>query len=470
MLSRIEAQNVSLRATGADHGARRRVLHVFVLSDLVALLAAAVAGLWLDKLTGASPALGQAGLALIAALGCVLAFRSISHYRARQALCDQIQPILKTCALAFLLVSTANLALGGANLDWGSVMQWTLAPVAVMAMRYSAREALKIQNAWYERVVLIAPRAHAAQDQWLIKANDGHGLQVARTLDLEGFSNLDDAELGARLKALSAEPVFLAPDAETQACAARLASRLSARGLEFYYKPAIGRVPSEKLDLLDAPPAEGLVLRIGDSLNRPLAQAVKRAFDFAAAAAALTLLAPAFLVIAALIRRDGGPAFFIQPRAGRGGAPFGCYKFRTMAVDAEARLEAILAADPHKRAQWGAYQKLDGDPRITPVGHFLRMTSLDELPQLINVLKGEMSLIGPRPMLMDQMEMYGASLDAYVRMRPGITGLWQVNGRNATPFEERARLDDWYARNWSLWRDVVILVRTVREVFGGSGR
>jgi lipopolysaccharide/colanic/teichoic acid biosynthesis glycosyltransferase len=175
-------------------------------------------------------------------------------------------------------------------------------------------------------------------------------------------------------------------------------------------------------------------------------------------------------VIALLIRRDGGPAFFVQPRAGRNGDAFGCFKFRTMAVDAEARLEAILAADPKKRAEWDAYQKLDEDPRITPVGHFLRKTSLDELPQLINVIKGEMSLIGPRPMLLEQMKIYGASLDAYVRMRPGITGLWQVNGRNATTFEERARLDDWYARNWSLWRDVVILVRTVREVFGGNGR
>lgn len=470
MLSRIEAQNVSFGAAIAGPAVRRPVLHVFILSDLVALLASASAGLWLDRWIGVNPAPGQAALAFIAALGCVLAFRSIGHYRARQALCDQIQPVVKIAALAFLLISTANLALGGVGLDWGSVLQWTLTPMAVMAMRFTAREALKAQNAWYERVVLIAPRAHAAQDQWLIKANDGHGLQVARTLDLEGFSKLDDAELGARLKALAGEPVFLAPDADTQACAARLASRLSARGVEFYYKPAIGRVPSEKLDLLDAPPAEGLVLRIGDSLNRPLAQAVKRAFDIAAAAAALTLLAPLFLVIAALIRRDGGPAFFIQPRAGRGGRAFGCYKFRTMAVDAEARLEAILASDPDKRAQWQAYQKLDEDPRITPVGHFLRATSLDELPQLINALKGEMSLIGPRPMLMDQMEMYGASLDAYVRMRPGITGLWQVNGRNATTFEERARLDDWYARNWSLWRDVVILVRTVREVFGGSGR
>jgi len=468
MSSRIEAQSVSNQSAGAR--AQRPILHVFLYSDLFALFSCALLGLAANRLIGAAASLGETALAFAAAVGCVFAFRSIGHYRARQALCDQIRPVLQIMGLAFLMVSTARMALGEAGFDWGAGLQWALSPVLVIGLRFGVREALKAENSWYEPVVLIAPPAHAAQDHWLIKANDGHGLTVARTVNLDHFAGLDDAALGAQLAQLAGEPIFLAPDGDSQAVAARLASRLSARGAEFYYKPAIGRVPTEKLDLLDAPPAEGLVLRIGDSLNRPLAQQIKRAFDVAVAGLALIALSPALLLIALLIRRDGGPAVFIQPRAGQGGDAFGCYKFRTMAVDAEAKLEDILAADPAKRAQWDAYQKLDDDPRITPVGRFLRKTSLDELPQLVNVMKGEMSLIGPRPMLMAQMQSYGASLDAYVRMRPGITGLWQVNGRNATSFEERARLDDWYARNWSLWRDVVILVRTVREVFAGNGR
>jgi undecaprenyl-phosphate galactose phosphotransferase len=468
MPSRIEAKSVSYQ--GAAASAQRPILHVFLYSDLLALFSCALLGVIANGLIGAPASLGETLLAFVAAIGCVMAFRSIGHYRARQAFCDQIRSVLQTMGLAFLMVSTARMALGEAGFDWGSAVQWAVSPVALMGLRFGVREALKAENSWYETVVLIAPQAHAAEDHWLIKANDGHGLKVARTLNFESFADLDDAELGAVLRSLADEAIFLAPDSDSQAVAARLASRLSARGAEFYYKPAIGRVPTEKLDLLDAPPAEGLVLRIGDSLNRPLAEMIKRLFDVTVAGLALLALSPALLVIALLIRRDGGPAFFIQPRAGQSGHAFGCYKFRTMAVDAEAKLDAILAADPKKRAEWDAYQKLDDDPRITSVGRFLRKTSLDELPQLINVLKGEMSLIGPRPMLIEQMEMYGASLDAYVRMRPGITGLWQVNGRNATTFEERARLDDWYARNWSLWRDVVILVRTVREVFGGNGR
>jgi len=155
---------------------------------------------------------------------------------------------------------------------------------------------------------------------------------------------------------------------------------------------------------------------------------------------------------------------------GKDGRTFGCLKFRTMSVDAEARLANVLASDPALAAQWATFKKLDDDPRITRVGQWLRKFSLDELPQLINVLKGDMSLIGPRPMTLDQQADYGPALSAYVRMRPGITGLWQVNGRNATSFAERARLDDWYARNWSLWRDGVILIRTVREIVIPSGR
>jgi Undecaprenyl-phosphate galactose phosphotransferase WbaP len=470
MSSRIEAKSVSIRANPARSRSHRQVLHVFIYTDLLALVSAAVLGLAISRMVGDPSSLGEAGLAYAAALACVFAFRSIGHYRARQALCDQIRPVLQTLGLAFLIVSTSRMALGEAGIDWGSVVQWALSPALILILRLGAREALKAENSWYEPVILIGPTEDADQDTWLIKANDGHGLTVDQSVNIADFARLDDAALGARLRALPDRPIFLAPDASYQILAARIASRLSARGAEFYYKPHIGRIPSEKLDLLDAPPAEGLVLRIGDSLNRPVAQWTKRAFDLLVASLALVLLSPVLLIIAALIRRDGGPALFVQPRAGKGGQPFGCYKFRTMAVDAEARLEAILADDPNKRAQWDAYQKLDDDPRITPVGRLLRATSLDELAQLFNVIKGDMSLIGPRPMLMDQMSIYGTSLDAYVRMRPGITGLWQVNGRNATTFEERARLDDWYARNWSLWRDVVILVRTVREVLFTNGR
>ena len=468
MTSQIDAKGVSFATR--QPGTHRSVLHVFAYSDLLALMSAALLGLAANRLLMDPATAGERALALITAFACIFVFRSLGHYRVRQALCDQIRPTLQTVGLAFLIVSTIQMMVGASGLNVGSALQWALSPALLIILRFGVREALKAEHRWYEPVLLVAPGNQFGCDAWLLKANDGHGLHVGRALDIQSLAPLDDAELGQRLKSLTRLPIFLAPDAGSQDVAARIASQLSTQGAEFYYKPVVGNVPTEKLDLLEAPPADGLVLRIGDSLNRPIAQFIKRSFDITVAVTALTLLSPLFMIVSSLIRRDGGPAIFVQNRAGLNGKAFGCYKFRTMAVDAEARLEAILANDPEKRAYWDTYQKLDDDPRITPVGRFLRATSLDELPQLLNVIRGEMSIVGPRPMMMNQMAQYGASLDAYIRMRPGITGLWQVNGRNATTFEERARLDNWYARNWSLWRDVVILVRTVREVFGGNGQ
>lgn len=140
-----------------------------------------------------------------------------------------------------------------------------------------------------------------------------------------------------------------------------------------------------------------------------------------------------------------------------------------MAVDAEERLQRMIASDPKVRAEWEANYKLRNDPRITMIGKFLRKSNIDELPQLINILRGEMSVVGPRPVTEPEIKRYGDAAQAYQRVRPGLTGLWQTNGRNDTSFEERIQLDAWYVRNWSLWRDAVMIARTVREVVFARG-
>jgi len=442
----------------------------FAWSDLLALALASLTVLPANVLGDQAPAPGALAVTAVSALMITLWFRSIGHYRTRQALADQVRPVLQACILAFLATSTARLAMGQASLEYSALVNWLLAPVLILGLRYAVREALKAAGAWHLPVTLLAPGARTGGDCKSLDANDGHGLVARRVVALESLEGLGDGEISARLDGIGDETFFLAPDAATQEVAARIAGRLSARGACFYYKPFVGRIPTQNIDMLDFPPADGFVFRIADSLDRPLAQCAKRLFDVAASGLALIMLSPLLGLIVWAVRRDGGPALFVQPRVGRGGQVFGCLKFRTMAVDAEARLQAVLDADPVRAAEWAAYQKLSDDPRVTPAGRILRRTSLDELAQLINVLRGEMSLVGPRPMTVDQQAQYGAALESYVRMRPGITGLWQVNGRNSTTFEERARLDDWYARNWSLWRDLVIVFRTVREVAGGSGR
>ena len=187
----------------------------------------------------------------------------------------------------------------------------------------------------------------------------------------------------------------------------------------------------------------------------------KRALDILGAGIGLVLLAPFFLIVALMVRADGGPAFFAHQRVGRGGKLFGCLKFRSMVIDSQARLEALLANDPAARAEWEATRKLKNDPRITRIGRFLRSTSLDELPQLINVLLGEMSLVGPRPVQEAEIDRYyGASAAHYMAVRPGITGLWQVSGRSETSYESRVALDVSYVSRPSLLADISILLRT----------
>ena len=196
----------------------------------------------------------------------------------------------------------------------------------------------------------------------------------------------------------------------------------------------------------------------------------KRALDVIGAGLGLVLLAPFFLVVALLVRADGGPAFYAHQRVGRGGKLFGCLKFRSMVIDSQARLEALLASDPAARAEWEATRKLKNDPRITRIGRFLRSTSLDELPQLINVLRGEMSLVGPRPVQEAEIDRYyGASAAHYMAVRPGITGLWQVSGRSETSYESRVALDVSYVSRPSMLADLSILLRTPVAVLSRRG-
>ena len=197
---------------------------------------------------------------------------------------------------------------------------------------------------------------------------------------------------------------------------------------------------------------------------------LKRTVDITASAAALLLLSPVFLVTSLAIRKDSdGPAMFTQKRIGKDGKLFEIYKFRTMVPDADKKLFEMLEKDENAREEYKLNKKLKHDPRITKVGNFLRKTSIDELPQLINVLKGDMSLVGPRPYLPREIKDMGEYYDTIIESKPGITGLWQVSGRSNTTFEERLHFDKEYNENKSFTYDMGLLVKTVGSVVKGDG-
>ncbi|MGB3417561.1 MAG: sugar transferase [Mesorhizobium sp.] len=202
----------------------------------------------------------------------------------------------------------------------------------------------------------------------------------------------------------------------------------------------------------------------------PIGGTFKRFFDITAALAGLTVISPLFLMLILLVKfSDGGKVFYGHRRIGRSGRVFHCLKFRTMVEDGDAVLAAYLARNPQEREEWLATRKLQNDPRVTRVGAVLRKLSLDELPQIFNILRGEMSFVGPRPVVRDELKMYGTSASFYLKSRPGLTGLWQVSGRNDVSYQARVAFDRHYVENWSFVFDLKILIRTVPAVFSSRG-
>lgn len=233
--------------------------------------------------------------------------------------------------------------------------------------------------------------------------------------------------------------------------------------------PAISRLPLYGMEVSHFFSHDVVMLRSRNNLKRGGPQLLKRLLDIVGSASLLALLSPLFVYFAWRVSRDGGKPFFGHTRVGQNGKPFDCYKFRSMVVNAKEELQNLLANDPEARAEWARDFKLKNDPRVSKIGAFLRKTSLDELPQLWNVLKGEMSLVGPRPLIEAELERYGEDVGYYLTARPGMTGLWQVSGRSDTSYVSRVHFDAWYARNWSLWYDFVILVRTIGVVLKQEG-
>jgi len=213
-----------------------------------------------------------------------------------------------------------------------------------------------------------------------------------------------------------------------------------------------------------------LGLEVKQRLLLPRARWLKRALDVCLVTLLGLAAMPFVILLAVLIKlTSAGPVFYGQRRFGRGGEPFTAWKFRSMVANANQVLEQHLASDPKLREEWRRSHKLRNDPRITRLGRILRRTSLDELPQIWNILRGQMSLVGPRPIVAEEIPRYGDGIGLYKKVTPGLTGLWQVSGRNNVSYEQRVDFDLYYVRNWSIWLDLYVLAKTVRVVLMGDG-
>lgn len=234
--------------------------------------------------------------------------------------------------------------------------------------------------------------------------------------------------------------------------------------------PKISKMPLLNGELINSIHHKGMAFYVRNNLLSPVDKFLKTIFDYMTALLLILLFSPLLILLYSIVYfSTNGHPLFKHRRIGLNGRKFNVYKFRTMYVDADKRLEELLEESEENRIEWENDFKLKDDPRITKIGNFLRKTSLDELPQLINVLQGKMSLIGPRPIIDQEIIKYGEYFDYFTAVKPGITGLWQVSGRNDIDYDERVQLDVWYVRNWSINLDIQILLKTVLVVIGRKG-
>ena len=346
--------------------------------------------------------------------------------------------------------------------------------------RRAARRRMTRRGVWFKSTWVVGTGDNASMTAAALESDPALGHRVDGFVDLHRGSEpgmtlfgkpvrsrLPDAPAGER-----GEPpciVFALESLQELGQYRELLNRTIASSSVVTISPPISGLPLYGAEIVSVFRHDTVILKLRNNINSRSARFAKRASDLALSSAALAALSPLMLVVGWLTARDGGSPFYGHVRIGRDGREFPCWKFRTMVTDADARLRELLASDPAARLEWEATRKLRNDPRITRVGRFLRSTSLDELPQLVNVLRGEMSLVGPRPIVHDETTHYGEYLPYYLSMVPGITGLWQSSGRSDTSYRERVLLDVWYARNWCLWHDLVILLRTFPSLVSRVG-
>ena len=416
--------------------------------------------------------------AVIAVVGLVLLLTRFQHYSDRRPFWDELGDFLKLVGL-LSLVDMSLIAMTrweASRLWWG--ISWPLALGSLVLVRSLTRGLLKRLNLWVRPTIIIGVGPNASDAALALHSQPELGLQVFGFVDAGAASA--DAVLDTQPRLPRAQMQEVANQSGIQWVIALEHAQSDQR--EYWLRvlaqwgatdisviPAMRGVPLHGTDMSHFFSHEVAMLRMRNNLRRWPARLTKRVFDTLSAILLLVLLSPLMLLIGLLIRQDGGPALFAHPRIGKRGRVFNCYKFRTMVVDAEQQLEQLLQQSPDLRAQWDNERKLRHDPRVSRLGNFLRKSSLDELPQLINVIRGEMSLVGPRPVVRTELPRYGDQVGYYLMVRPGMTGLWQVSGRNDVDYDSRVYLDSWYVKNWSLWYDLIILLKTVNVVLKRTG-
>ncbi len=401
------------------------------------------------------------------------------HYTYRKPFWFELKEILKTLVV-FSLLDLALIAFSKwdfSRLIWG--VTWTYALLLTPLFRSAVKRAISKAGQWQKETIIIGSGKNAMEAYAALQSEEILGYQVKAFVAVDS-DNMPESVHGV--------PVITATDIvwdsvdldNTQFIVAMEYEQQTLRDnwLKFLSKmkcrsvsvvPTLRGVPLYGTDMSFIFSHEVMILRVSNNLAKRSSRFLKRSFDIIVSFLLLLFLAPVFALLFWMVSRDGGNVIYGHERVGQNGRKFSCLKFRSMVTNSQEVLDKLLVTSAEARAEWDKDFKLKNDPRITKIGGFLRKTSLDELPQLWNVLRGEMSLVGPRPVIEAELERYAGDVDYYLMAKPGMTGLWQVSGRNDIDYDTRVYFDSWYVKNWALWTDIAILFKTAGVVFRRDG-
>ena len=403
---------------------------------------------------------------------------NLRHYTYRKPFWSELRELL-LLIIGLAVADLALVALSKWDFSRGQwLLLWSLALFLVPICRLLGKQLLIRAGIWQVPSLIIGCGNNARDAFMAIRSESLMGFDVVAFVSPDGMASSSPIEgiplLPSDMEQLAHHykeaKLFLAVEYEQGELRDNWLRYLTAKGMRnVSVIPTLRGVPLHGTDMSHFFSHEVIMLRVRNNLARLSSKLLKRTFDLIVATLLLLLLSPLLGYIGWKVSRDGGSPIYGHERIGQGGRKFKCLKFRSMIMNSQEVLETLLATDSEARAEWERDFKLKNDPRITRIGHFIRKTSLDELPQMWNVLKGEMSLVGPRPVVEKELERYGDDAEYYLMAKPGMTGLWQVSGRNDVDYATRVYLDGWYVKNWSLWYDIAIMFKTIGVVLHRDG-
>lgn len=402
----------------------------------------------------------------------------LRHYSYRKPFWFELKELLRTLII-FAVIELSVIAFS----KWQSsrylwVLTWMIALMIVPIGRALSRKLLDRLGCWKKTTVIIGTGKNAADACLALRSEESLGFDVKymfgatpgyseRTEDITYIN--DESWLLSHFNEKVVQFVIAVESDESDVRDYWL-KMLSIHGFRHVSViPTTRGLPLYGTDMAFLFSHEVMIFRVNNNLAKRTSRFVKRTFDIVCSSLIILVSSPLLVFLYYKVTRDGGPAIYGHMRVGRHGKLFPCYKFRSMVLNSQEVLQQLLDSDSLAREEWNRDFKLKNDPRITPVGRFIRKTSLDELPQLFNVLKGQMSLVGPRPIISEELSRYDDNVDYYLMAKPGMTGLWQVSGRNDVDYDTRVYFDSWYVKNWSLWNDIAILFKTVKVVLHRDG-